>query len=276
MPRSTAPPEPVPEAAWALHNGHDRTLFSRFENKYIVPAGQVEPMRRFLAPFVRPDDYARQRPGFAYPICSLYLDTPDLALYNSTVRGVKNRFKLRIRSYGDDPLMPVYAEIKRRVNGVILKRRGRLDRERVAPLLEGRLPGGDWAYPGSGPALEEFRSLVTTCGAGPFLRVRYRREAYIARAGDPVRVTFDTELSGAVTQDVDLSHGPGNWATVPLRGVIVEIKFTDFFPCWIGDLVRTFQLQKQSVPKYILCVRRTSALGALPVASRVHVHAERE
>ena len=39
-----------------------------------------------------------------------------------------------------------------------------------------------------------------------------------------------------------------------LRGTILELKFTDRFPDWMGDLVRAFDLQRTSVSKYCLCI----------------------
>jgi len=77
--------------------GIDRTLHSRFECKYMVNSLLVPEIRQYIQPFVEPDRFAALHPGYRYPICSLYLDTDDLALYMQTVGGLKNRFKLRVR-----------------------------------------------------------------------------------------------------------------------------------------------------------------------------------
>ena len=53
-------------------------------------------------------------------ITSLYLDSSALHLYRQTVQGIKNRFKLRIRFYDDNPGNPAFLEIKRRVTDVII------------------------------------------------------------------------------------------------------------------------------------------------------------
>ena len=256
MGRSTLRQEPAPESLRAGQAGPDRTLFSRFENKYLVPSESVQAMRRWLAPFVRPDEYAATRPDYKYPICSLYLDSSDLTLYKTTVQGIKNRFKIRVRSYSEDPRMPVYCEIKRRMNGVILKRRARIDREHISTVLAGGLPEGGALPPPSRGALEEFRASTLSSRAHPVMRVRYLREAYVSRAGDPVRVTFDTGLSGCPTKESCTDFAQGEWLSVPLRGTILEIKFTERYPSWIADLIRAFELQKRSIAKYILCINR--------------------
>ena len=74
-----------------------------------------------------------------YPIVSLYLDSPDLQLCRESLTGVKNRFKLRIRSYTDEPEYPRFLEIKRRINQVIYEEPGPGDGPRTCrPLLQGR------------------------------------------------------------------------------------------------------------------------------------------
>ena len=49
-----------------------------------------------------------------YRVCSLYLDTPQLALYRQSKDGIKNRYKLRIRFYDEDADGPAFLEIKQR------------------------------------------------------------------------------------------------------------------------------------------------------------------
>jgi len=234
----------------------DRTLHSRFEMKYLVKPRLMPAMRKFLRPFVRPDEFAARMEGFTYPICSLYLDSEDLRLMRATLSGIKNRYKLRIRSYSDDPGTAVYCEIKRRMNGIILKRRVRVDRSHVQTILAGRIPQTSELYPGMADPLMEFVEMGRVIRARPRVRVRYDREAYVSSSGDPVRVTFDTSLRGAVTTTGDLGTEAGRWANVNPGGTILEIKFTDNYPGWIGDFVRTFQLERRSVAKYVLCMLR--------------------
>ena len=50
-----------------------------------------------------------------------------------------------------------------------------------------------------------------------------------------------------------------------MSGVVLEVKFTSTFPRWVADLIRRFDLQRRSVPKYVLCLsaeaRPERALG---------------
>jgi SPX domain protein involved in polyphosphate accumulation len=204
---------------------------------------------------MRPDRYAAMHEGNRYPICSLYLDTDDLLLYMQTVGGEKNRFKLRIRTYSDEPSAPAYFEVKRKINNIVQKKRAALDRSRTQAILEGELDG--WLQSRSRDLLGDidfFSSHMTLAGAKPVIKIRYLREAYESKGGDPVRFTIDTELMHAITLDPELSHAQGRWVATPVDGTILEIKFTERFPSWVADVVRTFGLKQQPVPKYVWSV----------------------
>jgi hypothetical protein len=233
----------------------DLTLSSRFECKYTVSPMLVDSIRQFIGPFVRPDPFAAQRPGYRYPICSLYLDSANLHLYQQTVNGEKNRFKLRVRSYSDDPDAAVFFEVKRKINNIVKKRRARLDRSQAQALLADRSPAwGDHLPSELREDVGYFANHVALTGARPVVKVRYVREAYESRGGDPVRVTLDTALMHCITLDDDIKHARGRWTHTPVDGVILELKFTDNFPSWIHELVRLFGLKQRPVPKYVLSV----------------------
>ena len=162
----------------------DRTLTSRYELKYWVPQHLSPEIRRFVRPFCRLDAYGQGRPGNRYTISSLYLDGPGWELYRTPTEGHHNRFKLRVRSYSNDHAAPVFLEIKKRSNQVVLKRRARVDREQALGLLTGAPISTE------DPSCREFIESARRLSAQPALRVRYEREAYESRGEDPVRVTW--------------------------------------------------------------------------------------
>jgi len=241
-------------------------IHARFEYKYIIEPRLCSEIREFIGPFMRPDPYAAGWPKYSYPICSLYLDSPDLRLYNQVLAGEKNRFKLRVRTYSDDARTPVFFEVKRRLNQVIHKRRVMLDRDSASGLLTNEIPGPPGGLANElMPDLDEFTSCRLLISAKPVLRVRYMREAYESRTGEPIRLTFDTHLAHAVTCDASLSIWDGEWLETPVDGVILEVKFTDRFPSWARDLAQLFQLQQRSVPKYVMSLDRV-LVGARSLA----------
>ena len=108
---------------------------SRFEFKYLIDEARAKEVRQFVASYLEPDAYTVGKEGIGYSVHSLYLDSPDLLTCRATITGHKNRFKLRMRFYDDDPTSPVFLEIKRRVATVILKQRAAVRRSSVDRLF---------------------------------------------------------------------------------------------------------------------------------------------
>ncbi len=239
-------------------SARDNTISSRYELKFWLSPEAVGVLRSSIRPFVRHDRFAASRPGGRYEISSLYLDNPALDLYRTTTEGHRNRFKLRIRSYSDDPQTPVFFEIKRRVDQVVRKRRAPVDRDAAARFLRGQ---PFQTYPS--PPLAEFTQLARRIGAGPVIRVRYLREAFESTGHDPVRVTIDTELAHNETQRTSLSLDGSGWAPTPMEGSILEVKFTGSCPSWVSRTIRALSIERTSVPKYVRCIDAAKARGKL-------------
>src|SRR5688572_26717095 len=112
---STQTPRPL---AGALPSPSDAQL-QRFELKYLVTETTARAMRQFVRCYLKPDEFAGRSADFSYAVHTLYLDSPDLALYGATNNGDKNRFKLRVRFYDNGADAPAFFEVKRRRNECI-------------------------------------------------------------------------------------------------------------------------------------------------------------
>ncbi|MGB0952702.1 MAG: VTC domain-containing protein [Planctomycetota bacterium] len=231
----------------------DNTLRSRFECKYLIPKGMAEEIRQFTRPYLELDFFSARAKKNRYPVHSLYLDGPANELYETTIQGMKNRFKLRIRGYDGRPDSPLFAEVKRRADRVILKRRTLISRPAARALLANQpMPEGEAPQ---GAEFAEFRSLYARVGARPAVYVSYLREAYEAMGSEPARLTFDTHLHNATPDpSKPFAFEDKDWEKTPVDNVILEVKFTDACPHWIEAMVEHFQLARCSVAKYILCL----------------------
>jgi hypothetical protein len=232
---------------------------NRFEFKYIVSERCARALRDFARSYLVPDEHADVNNNYSYAIHSLYLDGPGLPLYNATVHGHKNRFKLRIRYYDDRPENPVFFEIKRRVNDVILKARAMVKRSSVARLVGGGWPEmSDLSREGD---LKSFDALNRYCelqekihGSGRCI-VSYIREAWVTANDNSVRMTFDRAITSTpwngtlVVADFLCGVRP------PIPGAVLELKFTNRFPLWMRDMVRIFNLPRMSMAKYVNCIQ---------------------
>ena len=222
--------------------------------KYRIDEAMALAVRRHVRLQLAPDEFGASREVPSYPVHSLYLDSDDLALYQSTLNGDRNRFKLRVRYYNADPAAPALFEIKRRVDRCIQKQRALVRREAVADLLSGAAPAARFLTNPSTDqmaALRNFCALARSVRAKPRAHVAYEREAWVNREQEAVRVTFDRNVQCEPMLlprlDIEFRHPaplfPGT--------VILEIKFTDRLPGWLGDMVRLFGLQQYSAAKYV-------------------------
>jgi hypothetical protein len=246
---------------------------SRYELKYLITEDSAARVRDFVSCYLGLDEYSVGRPNFSYPVHSLYLDNDDLEIYWRTVNGDKNRFKLRLRYYTDKPGTPVFFEVKRRMKDVIQKQRGGVKQESVARILNGQLPEGSDMIskdPKSMVSVQRFFQHMAELNARPCTHIFYMREAYVSD-DDQVRVTLD--------RDVFSEPNPNPTTKIKMvrpvhsyKGfVILELKFTNKFPNWFGDLVRVAQVTQTGAAKYVSGV---TELGHVRLGARAPVMEE--
>lgn len=239
----------------------DRTLRCRHELKYHISESKAEAIAQFIKPYLQRDRYCKLHRSGDYPIVSLYLDSEDLQLCKESIGGHKNRFKLRIRSYTDEPDYPRFLEIKRRINTIIMKSRARVMHSDVPTLLAG-LPLPPQNYTADTETISQFQFYMNNIRARPAVLVRYTRQAYEGGLENRVRVTFDRELAYHVTSLPEVRLAGGAWQrnSFTLGGVILEVKFTAHYPAWLSRMVKYFNLRQQSISKYASSIKESCLL----------------
>lgn len=231
----------------------DQMQHQRFERKYFISEAQALQIRECIKSRLVLDKFSQGKPGNAYPVHSVYLDSTELMTYWATVHCEKKRFKLRVRYYDDQPGSPVFFELKRRENECILKQRGVVHRHAAAALLAGHLPGIEHLVapkPNHLAALQRFCHLIRRMHAKPTVHVAYLREAWVSPMGNSTRLTIDRQVRGEPRCDAVFQTHMDNPIYPFGNQSILELKFTDRFPDWLGDLVRHFNLQQTGAPKY--------------------------
>ncbi|MEZ4450389.1 MAG: polyphosphate polymerase domain-containing protein [Nannocystaceae bacterium] len=240
------------------------TLIERREYKYLIHAGLADQIRAAIQPFCEIDPFAAKSSGHRYLIDSLYFDTSNLSLFWANDHEVVDRLKLRVRGYPQAPGGPVFFEVKRRVNDVITKTRGKVSYSQWASIL------GDSAAPipaeiigKDRAAVERFVTLARTLRVRPFTLVRYEREPYFSRIDDYARVTFDSNIRAQSVNNLSFEAAARGWRALDdavtqrtLDSMIVlELKFTSAVPLWLVDLVGRFDLRRRSFSKYGTSIR---------------------
>jgi len=230
----------------------DKMLACRYELKYHITESKARAVAQFVRQYVPVDRYCKLQRSGDYPIVSLYLDSDDMHLCKESLDGRQNRFKLRIRGYTDEPDYPVFFEIKRRINTVIMKSRTRVMHSDVPRLLSGlSLP--PQSYSVDTKALNQFQLYMTSIQAKPKVLIRYMRQAFEDEGESRVRVTFDRQLCYSVTDKPEVRLGGSGWQRSPVTengGVVLEIKFNGSYPVWLSRLVEYFDLRARAMSKY--------------------------
>lgn len=232
----------------------DNLQRQRFELKYRIHRSTAEQIRDFVSCYLAYDENSLGKPGNAYPNHTIYLDSEELSLYWDVINSNKNRYKLRMRFYDDNPEAPVFCEIKRRVNEAILKQRSPVRREAVPLLLSGHLPAPEHLF-SSNPrhlgAMQEFCRLMHDLQAAPKTHVAYLREAWVSEFDNSVRVTLDRDVRSAPHSSDQISTHMGDYVMPFEPDVILELKFTGRFPGWFRELVEAFGVMQCGAAKYV-------------------------
>lgn len=243
----------------------DGIVFQRYECKYAIPSDLIVPIRSFIQPYCEMDSFAAREEEKFYTITSLYLDTDGYKTYWDKEHDVPNRFKLRVRTYGNNSEALVKFEVKRRINEVVRKTCVEVPRETWPLLLMAPVNGFvAMSSPPKRAAFDDFIRLTRTLGATPKLLVRYQRQAFASRIDRYVRITFDRQLVCQPCTSCDLKGQTRNWRSIDGPGsvdesgphVFLELKFMTRAPVWLLDMVRTFGLLRRGLSKYRSAVSR--------------------
>lgn len=228
------------------------SLPARHELKYFIAPAELADLRTRLRPSLRLDSHCVG--GRPYAIRSLYFDDVDNSAFFDKLDGVQNRDKYRIRIYNRSDAV-IFLERKRKLGDLIQKSSVPITRRLCEQIISGDPRG---LYRADNPLLKDLFVQMRTRLLRPVVIVDYEREAYVSPVED-VRVTFDTKLRTGLSS-LDLFN-PRLPTVCPhdRRVEILEVKFNDYLPESVRDLLRGTRAERSAISKYILC-RRYEAL----------------
>ncbi len=225
----------------------------RMELKYCVPAGISEMVLDVARAYLVPDVLAlgpRQR------VTSLYLDTPQLTFLRWHRDRAGDRFKLRVRRYGEQPGPTLYAELKRKTGSVVRKRRAAFPAEALHSILESSGVPDSAASPQDAKNLREFAYRRWVSGATPRMLVTCVREP-MRDPDEEIAVTVDRDLQYQPTRQADLIGDASAWQSIPIlcasgpATALVELKYGGRPPAWMDALIVQLTPWRVSFSKYV-------------------------
>lgn len=233
-------------------------VFARSEMKYLVTADQRERIEDAMHGHMRSDEFGRS------VVRSVYYDTPDNLLIRRSLSSPVYKEKLRLRSYSQaSEDSAVYAEVKKKYDSVVYKRRVKMS----CGSAERYLCGG-WHDSMEGLPTDERKRFLGTQVANEidFMLERYgelqaaafvscEREAFYALDDHEFRVTFDDNILGRDT-DLSLMSGVGGISLLEPGQSLMEIKSGGAIPLWMCEELSRDRLFRTPFSKYGLIYRR--------------------
>jgi SPX domain protein involved in polyphosphate accumulation len=222
-------------------------VFNRKENKFILNQVQYDEVQKSLLQYMELDEYNKSFEF--YTISNIYYDTWDNQLIRNSISKPSYKEKLRLRSYGvpkDDA--KVFLEIKKKVCGVVNKRRTKLKLKEAYEFVDSRkLP--ELKYYMNKQVLKEIEYLLKIYKVEPKLYLAYDRKALFSKESRDLRITFDTNIRSR-RYDLNLERGDYGEAQLEKGQWLMEVKSELNFPLWLVRLLSEQKLYKQSFSKY--------------------------
>lgn len=216
-------------------------VFERVERKFLLTPAQYAGLMRTLPEYMQADQYGESA------ILSLYLDTDDSLLIRRSLEKPVYKEKLRLRSYGVPREMDnVFLEVKKKVRGVVYKRRICLPlAQAMECLAQGSVPAAD------GQIGREIAYMLRRYRLRPAVLLAYDRTAYAELEPSPnqLRITIDRDIRSRQT-DLDLRLGSAGESLLAPGMRLMEIKTAHAIPLWLCAALDQNEIRPTSFSKY--------------------------
>jgi len=218
----------------------------RHEMKFLISESEAVILSKRLSMIMGKDPHVNDQ-GW-YVVRSLYFDDLNNTAYHEKTDGVPSRQKFRIRVYNDDQ-DHITLERKIKEGSYVYKQSAPLDRSQVRSLQN-----GDPAFllAGSHPLYKVLYFEMATRVLRPRVIVEYEREPFVYDAGD-VRVTFDRNIRAVTAKEDILARELPSNLVLEKGKLILEIKYTDFLPTIIRQMLPGRATEFIAVSKYVAC-----------------------
>lgn len=219
--------------------------FKRVEKKFVLTRKQYETVLPIVEEKLDRDAYGQ------YTISNLYYDTPIYDLVRRSIEKPVYKEKFRIRSYGvPGPEDKVFAEIKKKYQGIVYKRRIADTYEEVEAFIRGRKE-----LAADSQIQREIQWFLHMYKPEAKVFIGYDRTAFAGRAGEDIRVTFDENIRYRET-DLDLRAGTHGNPVLTEDLIIMEIKVPKAIPLWFVKVLSEYQIYSHSFSKYGTCYQK--------------------
>lgn len=218
-----------------------KSVFKRYEKKYLVTALQKERLLQVMADYMTPDEYGQST------ICNIYFDTPDYRIIRASMEKPVFKEKLRLRAYGvPQHDSNVFVELKKKYKGVVYKRRVHMSYTDAMQYLINRTRPEN-VNPQVLSEIDYFLSVYP--GIRPSVSLFYDRTAYYGKTDRELRITFDENIRFR-NKKLDLSLGSDGYLLTENGENVMEIKCLGAMPLWLTKELDEMEIYPASYSKY--------------------------
>ena len=211
----------------------------RYERKYLLDRDTAFYLMQRVSYVLSPDSSS---PDGSYRVSSMYFDDQYNTSFYEKKNGVLRRNKFRARFYNRS-MDKIRLECKHKHDKMICKEASDITLNQYQMMCENDY---DFMREQQSSVFEQFYTTHTLKRMRPVIMVEYMRQAYMHPTGN-VRLTFDSDLSACKPQ-TDVSH-----SVIPTESIILEIKYDNFIPLFINELITGAQFTQQlSISKFVM------------------------
>lgn len=186
-----------------------------------------------------------------YRIKSAYFDNYHDKALREKIEGIQKREKFRLRWYNDD-FSWIMLEKKMKFNDLCLKYSVGLSEKEFIQIMNGDI---EWMRFNKNLLIQELYIKEKCQLLRPKVIVSYTREPYIYEPGN-VRITFDSDLRTSLHHPLsEGSETPLVDARMEQGKIILEVKYDDFLPSVISDILQLGNIRQSAFSKYGICRR---------------------
>lgn len=218
----------------------------RHEYKYLLHPSDYYRLREALKKVMQMDKHSGTNQG--YHIRSLYFDDIyDTSLAEKLLGDLKRaKYRIRIYDYSDQIIK---LEIKEKYGDYIQKKSFSISRSEYEKILDGDVT---FLHGTNNNVKERFYYEYRNNVLRPKVIVDYFREAFILPFNQ-IRITFDKDLSAARPQRNIFSRELYSKQVGQDYAIIMEVKYNNFLPGYIRDVLEIQDVTRLAVSKYVIC-----------------------
>ena len=221
----------------------------RKEIKFMLSMEQYEALLGEIHKYMDPDKFCIG--GKDYGIYNLYYDTPDDYLIRTSLEKPYYKEKIRLRSYYSpaSPSDKVFLEIKKKVGGIVTKRRVTMTLEESDAYLMQHKKPVDLSKYLQKQIFSELDVFLDTYPIVPKQYISYQRSAFFGKDDPDFRLTFDREITER-RYDLSLALPSYGAQIIAPNQRLMEVKIAGAMPLWLSQKLSELQIYKVSFSKY--------------------------